>query len=104
MINVILLLAGGAWALAHQRDTVLLSSIQLSALCYAVVTAADYNLLVRGVPTTDYVGIQWPNEVLHVWIPIFLVLDWILGPAARGCRSPRCGSWCRIRSPGRPSR
>jgi hypothetical protein len=80
MINVVVLLAGGVYALGHARDTVLLSSIQLSALCYAVVTAAVYNLLLRGVPTTDYVGIQWPNEVLHVWIPIVLFLDWILGP------------------------
>ena len=97
MINVILLLAGGAWALAHQRDTVLLSSIQLSALCYAVVTAAVYNLLLRGVPTTDYVGIEWPNEVLHVWIPIFLVLDWIFGPGR--ARLPFTALWVVVSYP-----
>jgi hypothetical protein len=97
MINVVMLLAGGLYALSHARDTVLLSSIQLSALCYAVVTAAVYNLLLRGVPTTDYIGIQWPNEILHVWIPIFLFLDWILGPGR--ARLPFRSLWVVVSYP-----
>jgi hypothetical protein len=97
MINVVVLLVGGAWALSHARDTVLLSSIQLSAFCYAVVTAAVYNLLLRGLPSSDYVGIQWPNEVLHVWIPIILFLDWILGPGR--ARLPFRSLWVVVSYP-----
>lgn len=97
MMNVVMLLAGGAYALSHARDTVLLSTVQLSTLCYAIVTAAVYNLLLRGVPTSDYVGIQWPNEILHVWIPIFLLLDWILGPGR--ARLPFRSLWVVISYP-----
>lgn len=97
MINVVVLLAGGVYALRHTRDSGLLSSIQLAAVCYAVVTAAVYNLLLRGLPSTDYVGIQWPNEILHVWIPIVLFLDWILGPGR--ARLPFRSLWVVVSYP-----
>lgn len=97
MINVVMLLAGGLFALSRARDTVLLSTIQVSAFCYAVVTGAVYNLLLRGLPPTGYVGVQWPNEVLHVWIPIFLLLDWILGPGR--ARLPLRALWVVVSYP-----
>ena len=97
MINVVVLLAGGAYAISHARDTVLLSTLQQSAFCYAIVTAAVYNLLLRGLPPTGYVGIQWPNEVLHVWIPILLVLDWIFGPGR--ARLPFRSLWIVVSYP-----
>jgi hypothetical protein len=97
MINVVVLLAGGAYALSHARDTVVLSTLQQSAFCYAIVTAAVYNLLLRNLPPTGYVGIQWPNEVLHVWIPIFLFLDWIFGPGR--ARLPFRSLWVVVSYP-----
>jgi hypothetical protein len=79
MINVVVLLAGGAYALSHARDTVVLST------------------LLRNLPPTGYVGIQWPNEVLHVWIPIFLFLDWIFGPGR--ARLPFRSLWVVVSYP-----
>jgi hypothetical protein len=52
----------------------------MSTVPYAVVTAVVYNALLRGIPTVGYEGVQWPNEVLHVWVPIIIVLDWVLAP------------------------
>ena len=80
LINIVVFAVGGVMALRLPRDTVLYSSIRVSTLAYAVVTAGVYNLLLRGIPYDGFVGLQWPNEVLHVWIPIVIVLDWLVSP------------------------
>ena len=81
MMNVVVLAAGAVLALRLPRDTVLYTGIRMAALSYAIVTTVVYNGLLRSLPPTGYVGIQWPNEVEHVWIPLYLILDWLL---ARG--------------------
>ncbi|WP_394685420.1 Pr6Pr family membrane protein [uncultured Microbacterium sp.] len=49
---------------------------------YMIVTGVVYNLLLRGIPLQpETVG--WSNEVMHVWGPLFLLLDVVLGPARR---------------------
>jgi hypothetical protein len=80
LINIVVLAVGGAMALRSPRDTVLYTGIRLSTVAYAVVTAGVYNLLLRYVPYEGFQGLQWPNEVLHVWVPLFIVLDWLLSP------------------------
>lgn len=52
------------------------------ASTYMIVTGVVYNLLLRGIPLQpETVG--WSNEILHVWGPLFLLLDVILGPTRR---------------------
>lgn len=62
-------------------DTKPLNLARLSVSTYAIVVAIVYNALLRGTPVLpgdpDY-GYNWPvapNEILHVWAPIFIVLD-----------------------------
>jgi hypothetical protein len=80
LINIVVLVVGGVLALRWREDPELYTAVRMSAVTYAVVTAVVYNLLLRGVPTDDFVGVQWPNEVTHVWIPVVIALDWILSP------------------------
>jgi hypothetical protein len=80
LINIVVFAVGGVMALRLPRDTVLYTAVRVSTLAYAVVTAGVYNLLLRGVPYEGFLGLQWPNEVLHVWIPIVIVLDWLVSP------------------------
>ena len=79
LINVVVFAVGGVMALRLPRDTVLFTAVRVSALAYAVVTAGVYNLLLRNVPYEGFAGLQWPNEVLHVWVPLVIVLDWLVG-------------------------
>lgn len=79
-INVVVLAVGGVLAFRWLRDPELYSAVRMSTVAYAVVTAAVYNILLRGLPPTGFVGVQWPNEVMHVWIPAYIVLDWLLSP------------------------
>lgn len=81
MINIVVMIAGGIMALNLERDTPLYTAIRASVFSYAIVTGVVYNLLLRDIPTDDgYVGPVWPNESLHVWIPIYIALDWLLTP------------------------
>ena len=80
LFNIVVLLTGGAMALRLPRDTVLFTGIRMATLSYAIITAGVYNLLLRGLPPHGYPGLDWPNEVVHVWVPVFLVLDWLLAP------------------------
>lgn len=81
MINIVVMIAGGIMALRMERDTRLYTAIRASIFSYAIVTGVVYNLLLRDIPNDDgYVGPVWPNESLHVWIPIYIALDWLLTP------------------------
>jgi hypothetical protein len=80
LMNIVVFVVGGVMALRMRRDTVLYTTVRLSTLAFAVVTAGVYNLLLRNVPYEGYAGLQWPNEILHVWIPILIALDWLFAP------------------------
>lgn len=50
---------------------------------YLTITGVVYNVLLRAVSIgPDTVG--WANEVMHVWAPLFLVVDLLVGPGRRG--------------------
>lgn len=81
MINIVVMIAGGIMALGLERDTRLYTAIRASIFSYAIVTGVVYNLLLRDIPNDDgYMAPVWPNEALHVWIPIYIALDWLLTP------------------------
>jgi hypothetical protein len=80
LFNIVVLLVGGMLALRLVRDPQLFTTVRMATLTYAIVTAGVYNLLLRNIPPTGYPGLDWPNEVVHVWVPLLLVLDWLLTP------------------------
>ncbi len=49
---------------------------------YMVITGVVYNTLLRAISVgPDTVG--WSNEVMHVWAPLFLLIDLFVGPCRR---------------------
>jgi hypothetical protein len=80
LIDVVVLVAGGWWALRRPRDTRLLTTVAMCAVPYAIVTTVVYNLLLRGLPPDGYEPPDWMNEVLHVVIPALLIVDWLVAP------------------------
>ena len=91
LMNVVVLLVGGSLALRSRVDPQLLTTVRMSVLTYAVVTGAVYNVLLRNVVSDGFIGVGWPNEVLHVWAPIFIALDWILSPGRPAVAWQRLG-------------
>ena len=80
MIAIVVVAIGGVLALRHPIDPVSYTSVRLAVTAYAVMTAVVYNVLLRGIPAEGYVGPQWPGEIMHVWFPIYIALDWLLAP------------------------
>ena len=81
MMNVVVLLVGGTLALRQPKDTELFTSVRVAILSYAIITGLVYNLLLRNIPGDgSYSPPRWCNEVMHVWVPIFILLDWLLAP------------------------
>ena len=82
MIAAVTLVVGGFYALKHAQDTKLLATVQLCVVAAAIVVSVVYNLLLRGMANDVRDGnYQWPtlpNEILHVWGPIFIVLEWLV--------------------------
>ena len=80
LMNIVVFVVGGVLALRLPRDTALFTTVRMATLTYAIITAGVYNLLLRGVHHDGFQGLGWPNEVIHVWIPILIVLDWLISP------------------------
>jgi hypothetical protein len=68
----------------------------VSVLAYAVIACVVYNVLLRDLPSTPgYAWPVWPNEVLHVWAPILLVVDWIVASGRQTLRL-RAALWALL--------
>jgi hypothetical protein len=80
LFNIVVLAAGGLLALRRPVDTRLFTTVRMATLTYAIVTAGVYNLLLRGIPREGFQGLSWPNEVVHVWVPLVLLVDWLITP------------------------
>lgn len=86
MIAIVVLIVGGVLALRHPVDSVAYTIARLSILAYAVVTAVVYNVLLRGIPDEGFVVSPWPGEIMHVWVPIFVLIDWLVSPGRAALR------------------
>ena len=84
LLDVVVLASGGVLALRHPSDGARFTAVRAAIVTYAVVTATVYAVLLRGIPQEGFIGVPWPNEVIHVVIPAVLVLDWLVAPG----RSP----------------
>jgi hypothetical protein len=80
LMNIVVFVVGGVLALRLPRDTVLFTTVRMATLAYAIVTAGVYNLLLRDGPAEGFQALGWPSEVMHVWMPLLIVLDWLVSP------------------------
>jgi hypothetical protein len=77
-------LAFGAWyAFTRTRDSAGYNLVRGSVVTYMATTFVVYNLLLRGISLDQATTLPWSNEILHVWAPLYVVLDWILAPGRR---------------------
>ena len=88
VLAVVVLLVGAFFAFARVGDdpnwyTVL----RAVATTYMATTGIVYNLLLRNIALPQGQTVQWSNEVLHVVIPLYLVLDWFFAPGRAPLRN-----------------
>lgn len=69
-----------AWMGIPEKRQVTIARV--SATTYIVVIAVVYNALLRGTPgDIRDAGYEWPvipNEIIHVWAAVIILLDWLL--------------------------
>jgi len=53
---------------------------RLCVATYMTTTFVVYNVLLRGISLDQGTTVPWSNEILHVWAPLLVLLDWILAP------------------------
>ncbi len=82
LIAAVALAVSGVWAWLGRDETRLLHLVRLSVVTSATIVAVVYNALLRGMANLpadgDYEWPVLPNEILHVWGPIVILLDWLL--------------------------
>lgn len=82
----ITLVIGAVWALRHRsavQEPRWFAVLLACVTTYMVVTGIVYNTLLRGVALDQGVTVLWSNEVLHVVIPLFLLVDLFVAPKRR---------------------
>ena len=82
LIAVVTLSVSGWFAWTGRKETRVLNIVRLSTVTFTVVVTLVYNLLLRGLADDPkdggYVWPVLPNEILHVWAAIFMLIDWML--------------------------
>ena len=83
--SVVVLLIGAFFLVSRRgQDPRWFNLLRFCVVTYMGVTGIVYNLLLRNIELPQGATLGWSNEILHVWAPIYLVLDWVLAPG----RSP----------------
>ncbi|MFM6968745.1 MAG: Pr6Pr family membrane protein [Microbacteriaceae bacterium] len=82
ILNIVVLTAGGIYALTRTTDPRRYVVLRASTVAYAVLTGVVYNVLLAGIPANDgYIESSgFPNAVEHVWAPIIIAIEWLLMP------------------------
>ena len=80
--SAIVFALGAYIGLFHRVDPYWYSVLRASLVPWALVTAAVYNLLLRQTPMggTLWEMMNRPNELVHLWIPLFIAVEWLLQP------------------------
>jgi len=82
LLAIVVLSVAGWYAWTGRTETRLINIVRLSTVTFTIVVTLVYNMLLRGLPDAvedgGYVWPVLPNEILHVWAAVFMLIDWIL--------------------------
>lgn len=59
------------------------SVLRAVATTFMVTTGIVYNLLLRNIELPQGATLDWSNEILHLWGPLYLLADWLFAPGRR---------------------
>lgn len=89
LLTIVVLLAGAWYGFAKSRDSERYTLFRAAVTTYMATTGVVYGLLLREVSLDQATTLAWSNEILHVFAPAYVLLDWILAPGRRPVRWDR---------------
>ena len=78
LATVVLVMAVGLTLL--QKNPMWFTVLRAVATTFMVTTGIVYNLLLRGIELPQGSTLDWSNEILHLWGPLYMLVDWIVAP------------------------
>jgi len=79
--TVLVLATAAAIALRRPRDPAWLDMARVMITTYVLVSGIVYAIIVLQAAGVNYsIAVPWSSQILHFWIPAFLLLDWIVDP------------------------
>ena len=79
-LAAIVLLVGAWFGLRGAAEPDWYTFVKAAIVTYMTTTLVVYNLLLREISLDQATTVPWSNEILHVWAPLYLLLDWIFAP------------------------
>ena len=76
IFTAVMLLIVGLVSVAGRRRSAKLDLAYAAATSYIVVVGIVYNALLTGLP--GRIDVPWANTVLHLIVPIYVAIDWLL--------------------------
>jgi len=79
--NIAVLTLSGIVGIQTVRDSATITALRGAMTVYAILTAVVYNVLLRDLVENPAIGepaLQWPIELTHVWVPVYMVIDWLV--------------------------
>lgn len=73
----------GAWAILTARELPRWDLVRGAAAAYMITTGTVYVLLLTGLEEDLQTTLPWVNAVLHYWLPIVAVADWLIDRPSR---------------------
>lgn len=90
ILTAVVLTISGFSLLGGKTESAKLTKVRLAAAAASIVVGIVYNLLLRdSAPSPADGDYKWPvlpNEILHVWAPTLVFLDWLLSRNAERLR------------------
>ncbi len=77
----LILAADVAWKAGSETPS--FTAVRMAVLTHAIVMAFGYLIIMRAMPSTGYSTIPWPQWAMHVWVPAYILLDWLFAPGRR---------------------
>ncbi|CAD5999990.1 Pr6Pr family membrane protein [Agreia sp. COWG] len=81
----VVVLALGAWfAMRRATDPAALVTGGMLTSTYTIISGVVFGLIVSQAGDYNYkIVVPWSSQVLHFWIPAYVILDWIFAPGRR---------------------
>jgi len=83
LLGAIVLVVAAWYAFRGRDDSPGFALVRACATAYLATTLVVFNLLLRDLALDQAATVPWSNEILHVWAPLYVLLDWVFAPGRR---------------------